>query len=47
MPHGANLITARYVLGIKSKKDKEERYKARRDAGGHLLIMKDYLVHGT
>ena len=30
----------------KSDENKEERYKARHVAGGHLDIMKDYLVHG-
>ena len=44
---GANLITVRYVLAIKSDDDKEERYKARYDASGHLSIMKDYLFHGA
>ena len=29
LPDGANLITTRYVLAIKSDEDKEERYKAR------------------
>ena len=43
----ANLITARYVLAIKSDEYKEERYKARYVAGGHSDIMKDYLVHGA
>ena len=41
------MITARYVLAIKSDEDKEEQYKARYVAGGHLDIMKDYLVHGV
>ena len=41
----ANLITSRYVLAIKSEENKEERNKARYVAGGHLGIMKDYLVH--
>ena len=43
----ANLITARYVLYIKSDEDKEERYNARTVAGEHLNIMKDYLLHST
>ena len=47
LPNGANMITARYVLLIKSNEDKEERYKARYIAGGHLDVMKDYLVHGA
>ena len=41
----ANLITARYVLAIKSEEDKEERYKERYVTGRHFDIMKDYLVH--
>ena len=45
LPDGENLITARYVFAIKSDEDKEERYKARYVAGGHLDIMKDYLVY--
>ena len=44
---GANMITPRYVLAIKSEEDKEDRYKARYVAGGHQDIMKDYLVHGA
>ena len=41
----ASLITTRYVIFIKSDEDKEERYKARYVSGGHLDIMKDYLIH--
>ena len=33
LPDGANLITARYVLAIKSDEDKEERYKERYVSG--------------
>ena len=47
LPDGANLITAIYVLSIKSDKDKEEKYKARYVDRGHLDILKDYLVHGA
>ena len=47
MPDGANLITARYVPAIKSDEDEEERYKERCVTGGHLDIVKDYLVHGA
>ena len=47
LPYGANLITARHVISIKSDEDKEERYKARYVFGGHLDIMKYYLVHGA
>ena len=46
LPDGSNTITARCVLAIKSSGDKEERYKEKYEAGGHLDIMKDYLVHG-
>ena len=47
LPDGANMITARYVLAIKSTEAKEERYKASYVVEGHLDIMKDYLVHGA
>ena len=47
LPDGTNLITAGYVLAIKSDEDKEERYKRRYVASGNLDIMKDYLVHGA
>ena len=47
LPDGANLITVRYVLAIKSDEGKEERCRARYVAGGHLDIIKDYLVHGA
>ena len=46
-PDGTNLITGRHVLAIKSDEDKEERYQARCVTGGHLDIMKDYLVDGA
>ena len=38
------MIGARYLLAIKSDEDKNERYKARCVAGGHLYIMRDPLV---
>ena len=41
------MITAKYVPAIKSDEHKEERYEARYVAGGHLGIMKDYVVHGA
>ena len=47
LPDGANMITAGYVLAMKSEGGKEERYKARYVAEGHIDIMKDYLVHGA
>ena len=39
------MITATCVLAVKSDEDKEERYKIRYVAGGHLDVMKDYLFH--
>ena len=47
LPDCANLITARYVLDIKSDEDKKERYKAIYDAGGHLIIMEYNLIYGA
>ena len=47
LPYGANLITERYMLSIKSDEDKEDRCKAEYVSDGHLDIMKDYLVHGS
>ena len=47
LPDSANVVTAIYVLAIKSSEDKEERYKAIYVAEGHLDIMIDYLVHGA
>ena len=44
LPDSANMITARYLLAIKSSEDKEERYKARYAAGRHPGIMQEYLV---
>ena len=41
LPDGANLIITIYILAIKSDKDKEDRYKARYVADGHVDIMKD------
>ena len=47
LPDDANLKTARHVLATKTYDDKEERYKARYVAGGHMDIMKDYLGLGA
>ena len=47
LPNGANPITERYFLAIKSEEDKEERNKERYVVGGHLDIMKDCLVHAA
>ena len=44
---GSSLITERYVIAIKSYEDKEKWYNTRCVTGGHLDIMKDYLVHGA
>ena len=41
------MITARYVLAIKSSEDKEDRDYARYVPGGHLDNMKDYLAHDS
>ena len=46
-PYGTTLITARYILAIKSDEDKEERYKARYVSDRHLDITKHYLAHGA
>ena len=44
---GANMITAGYVLAIKSEEDKEDIHKARCVAERHLEIMKYYIAHGA
>ena len=47
LPDDASLITARYIISIKSGEEKEERYNVKYIIGGHLDIMKDYLVRGA
>ena len=47
LPDGANILTARFVLAIKSNADGEVKYKARYVVGGHRDSMKHYLVHGA
>ena len=47
LPEGANRMTVRYVLAIKSSEDKEDRYKARYVSEEHPDVMKDFLVHGA
>ena len=46
MPDGANSVTARFVLGIKSNADGEIKYKARYVIGGHRDCFKHCMVHG-
>ena len=44
---GANALTARFVLAIKSNADGQVKYKARYVIGGHRDRLKQYLVHGA
>ena len=47
LPDGANALTARFVLAIKSNADGEIQYKARYVIGGHRDRLKHYMVHGA
>ena len=47
LPDGANTLTARFVLGIKSNADGQIKYKARYVIGGHRDKLKHYMVHGA
>ena len=47
LPDGANALTARFVLAIKSSTDDKIKYKARYVVGGHRDILKNYLVDGS
>ena len=47
IPDGANALTARFVLSIKSTADGDIRYKARYLVGGYRDIMKHFMVHGA
>lgn len=47
LPGGANALTARFVLSIKSSADGETKCKARYVIGGHRGILKHYMVHGA
>ena len=47
LPDDANLLTARFVMSIKTDAQGIERYKARYVVGGHRDSMKNYLVHGS
>ena len=47
IPPEANVLTARFVLAIKSDAEGHERYKARYVMGGHRDQLKLYLVHDT
>ena len=44
---GANSLTARFVLAIKSTADGRYKYKARYVIGGHRDKLKHYMVHGA
>ena len=47
VPESSYILTARFVLVIKSKNLGEIRFKARYVIGGHKDIMKDCLIHGA
>ena len=47
LPDGANALTARFVLAIKSNADGQIKYKARYVIGGHRDRLKQFLVHGA
>ena len=47
LPDGANALTARFVLAIKSNVDGEIKYKARYGIGGHRDILKHFMGHGA
>ena len=47
IPDGANALTARFVLTIKSNADGQIKYKARYVIGGHRDVLKLYMVHGA
>ena len=45
VPEGANVLTAQFVLAIKSTVDGEIKFKVRYVAEAHLDVLKDYLVY--
>ena len=47
LPDGANALTARFVLAIKSSVDGRINYKASYVVGGHRDLLKQCLVHGA
>ena len=47
LPDGANALTARFVLAIKSNADGETKYKSRYIIGGHRDVLKHFMVHGA
>ena len=47
IPPNANILTARFVLVIKSKATVEATFKAHYVIGGHKDALKSYLVHGS
>ena len=46
LPDGANALTARFVLAVKSNPDGDVKFKARYVIGGHRNQLKHYMVHG-
>ena len=47
LPDGANALTARFVLAIKSNADSAIKFKARYVIGGHRDQLKHYMVNGA
>ena len=47
LPDGANALTARFVLAIKSNADGEIKFRARYVMGAHRDKLKHFLVHGA
>ena len=47
LPDGANALTARFVLPIKSNAEVKVKYKARYVICGHRDTLKYYLVYGA
>ncbi len=47
LPDGANALTARFVLEIKSNSVGKIKYKARYVVGGHRDTLKHYMAHGV
>ena len=47
IPEGSKVLTARYVLAIRSKIEGKVKFKARRFFGGHRDMLKHLLVHNA
>ena len=47
LSEGANALSARFALAIKSKADGQVKYEARCGIGGHRDYKKHYKVHGA